>query len=378
MAFGTAPAQDAARAGLTTARAAHAAGGLALDLDLEPSSDLLGWGARIAAAQLLTGRNRVGLEERVADGGLDWHRALGVVEGLCGSCSQANLLAFCQAVEAASRMLVPPRAAYLRMVLVEIERITSHLTNADRMLDALSLHDRAAIMRDLRERMVHATAEWTGARMQPAMITYGGLVRNMDEMASRSVTLAARNVERALRGQVSALINSREVAGRLAGLGTITPSEALVGSLRGPVARASGLAVDLRVTWPTGAYEDEAVTIVAQRNGDAFSRLVVRLLECLESFRVIEQALDDLPSGPVRVRAGADLREGVGISRMEGPRGEVFCWIQGAPEGLRGLHLSTGSQPTLGIVPGLLRGTHLDDADLLLLSLDICLACAER
>ena len=92
----------------------------------------------------------------------------------------------------------------------------------------------------------------------------------------------------------------------------------------------------------------------------------------------VEQALDDLPSGPVRVRAGTDVREGTGISRVEGPRGEVFCWIQGAPEGLRAIHLSTGSQPTLGIVPGLLRGTRLNDAGLLLLSLDVCLACAER
>ena len=86
----------------------------------------------------------------------------------------------------------------------------------------------------------------------------------------------------------------------------------------------------------------------------------------------------DLPSGPVRIRAGADLREGTGMSRVEGPRGEVFCWMQGAPEGLRAIHLSTGSHPTLGIVPGLLRGTGLNDVDLLLLSLDICLASVER
>ncbi|HET9494369.1 MAG TPA: hypothetical protein VFR15_09075 [Chloroflexia bacterium] len=378
MAFGTAPAQDTPRAGVTTFKVAHAAGGLVLDLDLQPSNDLLGWGARVADARTGLGRSRIGFEDRVADGGLDWTRALSAVEGLCGSCSQANTLAFCQAVEAASRMIVPPRAAYLRMVLVETERIASHLMNAGLMLDALGLHDRAAIMRDLRERMVHATAEWTGARVHHTMITFGGLTRNMDEIAGRNLTLAARHVERALRGQVSALINSREVVRRLAGLGTITAPEALVGSLRGPVARASGLAVDLRATWPTGAYEDEAVTIVAQRNGDAFSRLVVRLLECLESFRVIEQALDDLPSGPIRVRAGMDVREGTGISRVEGPRGEVFCWIQGTHDGLRAIHLSTGSHPTLGIVPGLLRGTRLDDVDLLVLSLDICLACAER
>ncbi|MEO5952611.1 MAG: hypothetical protein ABIQ44_09125, partial [Chloroflexia bacterium] len=168
------------------------------------------------------------------------------------------------------------------------------------------------------------------------------------------------------------------IADRMVGLGVIKGQEAVAGCLRGPVARASGVAWDVRAAYPTGAYEDEAVTVIVQRNGDAFSRLVVRLLECLESFRVVEQALDDLPGGPVRIRGEAELRAGKGISRVEGPRGEIFCWVDGAPEGLRGLHLSAGSFPSLGVLPGLLKGAHLEDLRLLLLSLDLCLPCAER
>jgi Ni,Fe-hydrogenase III large subunit len=352
-----------------------------LRLELEPASDLLGWSSRIASVELELGYNRVGLEERVSDGGLDWQRALSVVEGLCGQCSQANVLVFAQAVETVGRLIVPPRAAYLRMVLIETERIASHLLNAADTMNALGQYDRETALRDLRERIVYATAEWSGSRVGPGLIVLGGLTRNMDEGMGRNLTLASRHVERALRAQVTSIINSREIAARLAGLGTIAPAEAVLAGLRGPVARASGVPVDMRATFPTGAYEEEGVTIVAQRNGDAFSRLVVRLLECLESLRVIEQALDDLPPGPVKARGTTDLRitgGGSGVSRVEGPRGEVFCWVQCASEGLRGLHLSAGSFPTLSILPGLLHGRPLEDLRLLLLSVDLCLACAER
>jgi NADH-quinone oxidoreductase subunit D len=349
-----------------------------LRLDLRSASDMLITSVEIESAEAEYGYNHIGLEERVADGGLDWTSALSVVETLCAPCSQANALCFAQAVEGMSHLLVPPRAAYLRLVLAEMERIISHLENAADTMEALGLPEREAALRDVRERVVNALSEWAGARQQPRLITFGGLSRNMDEAASRSLTLAMRHVERVLRAHVVSIINNKGIVDRLVGLGVIKGKEALAAGLRGPVARASGVAMDLRASFTTGAYEDEAVTVIVQRNGDAFSRLVVRLLECLESFRVVEQALDDLPGGPVKTRSEPSLRAGRGISRVEGPRGEVFCWVDGAPEGLRGLHLSAGSFPALSILPGLLAGARLEDLRLLLLSLDLCLPCAER
>lgn len=345
---------------------------------LPAKANMLGWGAAIGDVEVEPGYNHVGLEERVQDGGIEWEQALKLVEGLCSGCSQANTLAFVQAAEAMGGLIVPPRAAYLRLVLAELERATSHLMNAADTLEALAMADREALLRDLRERTVHALGEWTGARVQPGLITYGGLARNIDDGTSRALTLAVRQVERPLRAQTNSLISSREIAARLAGLGAISAEEVALAGLRGPLARASGVTADLRTDFPTGAYEDEAATIVAQRAGDAFSRLTVRLLECLESFRLVEQVLDDLPAGPVRARGSIEIRGGSGVGRVEGPRGEVFCWVRGGAEGLSGLHLSAGSQPTLGILPGLLRGQNLDDLRLLLLSLDLCLACAER
>jgi NADH-quinone oxidoreductase subunit D len=144
------------------------------------------------------------------------------------------------------------------------------------------------------------------------------------------------------------------------------------------VVRACGLAVDIRSNFPTGAYEEEGATIVVQRTGDAYARLVVRFLESLESLRLVEQVLDDLPPGPVKARGSADIRGGSGVGRVEGPRGEVFCWVRGSAERLVALHLSAASFPVLGILPALLRDNDFDDLDLLLLSLDICVPCTER
>lgn len=349
-----------------------------LRLALEGASEMTGTSASIAAAEFRSGQNHIGLEERIANGGIDWASALPAIEGLCAADAQANLLCFVQAVESMSHLLVPPRAASLRLVLAEIERIISHIENAAATMSALGLRERESALRDLRERVIDALTEWSGARSHLELITYGGFSRNFEEDDNRALALAMRHVERPLRAHVVSIINSKSIADRLVGLGIIKGREAVAGCLRGPVARASGVALDIRAAYPTGAYEDEAVTVIVQRNGDAFSRLVVRLLECLESFRVVEQALDDLPGGPVKIRGEAEIRAGKGISRVEGPRGEVFCWVDGTPDGLRGLHLSSGSFPSLGVLPGLLHGAHLEDLRLLLLSLDLCLPCAER
>lgn len=355
-------------------------GPLRLKLGLRPSAagGPVGWGAQIASADIETGYNHTGLEERVASSLFEWGVVATLVEELCGGCSQANTLALVQAVESMANIIVPPRAAYLRIVLVEAERIVSHLLNAAEILDALGMPEQATDLRDIRERVFHALAEWTGSRLQPGLIAFGGLSRHVDETTSKELALTTRPLERALRGHVSAIINNRELAARLAGLGAIPPEQALLLGLRGPNARASGLAHDIRASFPTGAYEEEGVTIVAQRGGDAFARLVVRLLESLESFRIIEQALDDLPGGPVKGRVNLDVRSGSGIGRVEGPRGEVFCWINGGPQGISSLHLSTGSFPALGFLPSFLMGRQFDDLRLLILSLDICMGCVER
>ena len=145
--------------------------------------------ARSATPAWRLGFNHIGLEERVNGRGMDWAQALQLVEDLCGRCSQANTLAYAQAVEAMSQLIVPPRAAYLRLLVAEMERASSHLLNVAETLDALGMPERGSIFRDLRERLLQVLNEWSGARIQPRLITYGGLTRNIDEGTNRALTL---------------------------------------------------------------------------------------------------------------------------------------------------------------------------------------------
>src|SRR5207253_10602002 len=110
--------------------------------------------------------------------------------------------------------------------------------------------EKEASFRDLRERIVQAMSDWSGTRLQPGLITYGGLARHADEEANRTLTIAVRHIERALRAQVNAIVRSKEVASRLAGPGVLSAEEAVLAGLRGPVARASGVATDIRADFP--------------------------------------------------------------------------------------------------------------------------------
>src|SRR4051794_29153543 len=178
-----------------------------LEADLaQGEPGLLGYGARVSEATVGLGYNYVGLEERVRRYPVEWNRALQLVESLCARCSQANALAYVQAVESMAGLIVPPRATYLRLVLAETERVVSHLLNVADTLAALELHDWEIAFRDLRERFIANLAEWTGARWQPGLITYGGVARNMDETGSRAVMLGVRHIERALRSQIPAIL----------------------------------------------------------------------------------------------------------------------------------------------------------------------------
>src|SRR5205085_3889924 len=115
------------------------------------------------------------------------------------------------AVEAMAQLAVPPRAAYLRLVLAETERILSHMMNAADMMAALGLHRWEAALRELRERLVVTFSEWSGRRFRHGLITFGGLAEDISEKASRNLSLEARHIERALRAQVMSIIRSKEI-----------------------------------------------------------------------------------------------------------------------------------------------------------------------
>jgi membrane-bound hydrogenase subunit alpha len=380
-------------------------------------------GETVGGAELEPGYNRRGVEHLL--GQATWEGALALAGRLCESCTVANLLAFCQAVEELAGLTAPLRGQYLRLVLAELERARSHLATCAALLSTLGVPGPApARLRTAAGQLLAAQAEWTGTRRAP--LTYGGIAPTADILDAERTTLITvlAEAERVLAPLAQQVLRQRGLTGRLVGLASIRPASAERLDLRGPVGRAAGLAYDLRRDAPGPVYArlqaDEApplpappatlperesgdrlegaelvgsarVLVVTQRGGDAYARLTVRLLEALESLRLARVALETLPGGAVGLAGAARADELVAqaldrrgvvrgdvMGRAEGPRGEVTCIVVGSAEGPHLVHFHTGSFATLPAVGPALTGVALADMPVALLSFDLCLACAER
>jgi Ni,Fe-hydrogenase III large subunit len=369
-------------------------------------------GETVREAELEPGFNRRGIERLLEQA--TWEGALALATRLCEGCTVANTLAFCEAVERMAGLTVPLRGQYLRLVLAELERARSHLAASAALLDAVGLPGPAAgQFRTAAGRLGAAQADWLGTRTLP--LTYGGLAGTADILDEEraALTLLLAEVKRAVAPPVQAVLRHRALARRLVGLAGVRPITAERLDLRGPVGRAADLDRDLRRDVPGAAYarlqttadaasaavEDAApapvgstrVTVVTQRGGDAYARLTVRLLESLESLRLVRLALDSLPGGPVglagatradelvaRALAGRGGERIEALGRAEGPRGEVTCVVAGSAEGTHLVHFHTGSFATLPAVGPALAGCALADLPAAYTSFDLCLACAER
>ena len=168
---------------------------------------------------------------------------------------------------------------------------------------------------------------------------------------------------------------------RTQGVGYIDPQQAMAYALTGPVARASGVAFDVRVNRPYGAYREIPVNIQTRQDGDCFGRYRIRMLEMAESVRICRVVLDRLPGGPISVRSPIALRP---------PRGETYYSVESA-RGEESIYMiSDGSEypyraklrgpsfVNLQVLPELIRGHKIGDVIAILGSIDIVLGDVDR
>jgi NADH-quinone oxidoreductase subunit D len=147
----------------------------------------------------------------------------------------------------------------------------------------------------------------------------------------------------------------------------------------GPTARASGLARDVRVDAPYTSYADFPVKVVTETAGDLAARVVVRLHELFESYRVIRQLVDNLPAGELTVRMPRKIKAGETISRVEAPRGELFYFIKSNGSDMpERIHVRTPTLCNMASVLSLAIGSKLADMPMILAGMDPCFSCNDR
>jgi len=302
-----------------------------------------------------------------------------LVERICGICNAAHTTCFCQAVEDIGNIDTPPRALYLRTIIHELNRVHSHLLLlgvAGHLLgfEALFQHvwrDREPIM-DIVERI-------TGNRLMSGFNTIGGVRR---DLGPNIVAKARKNVEEVRkRAKFYKTVFEEDLTLRLRteGIGVLSKSDALKLCVAGPVARGSGIAVDVRKDDPYAAYGEIPFNVVSYKECDTWARLMVRAEEVLESLDIIDYALSHIPGGRLRVRVQRKQPEGEAVSRVEAPRGELIHYVKS--DGTAYPYRVKVRSPTLANLvafPEMIRGAYIADIPAVIGSLDPCFSCTDR
>lgn len=248
-----------------------------------------------------------------------------VAEAVSGDESVANATAFCIATEKISSIRIPDRALYLRTILLELERISSHLGDQAGMLVDVAFPLGASQFSVLREEVLRKNAGLTGHRFLRGMVTVGGLSKDIPDREIADLADFARILKKRYRVGLGIVLSTTSVLDRFSPTGTISKELLRPLNITGPAGRASGGTMDVRVAHPYGVYDRFVPDVHRLYDGDVLARFTVKASEILDSLALIERLIASLPQG--EVRAEGPVADGYALSLVESPRGENLCWV---------------------------------------------------
>ena len=340
--------------------------------------DLVCDGEVVRDAQLRIGFNFRAVE-RLAEQ-RNFVAVIALMERVCGICSNVHTMSVCQALEQIAELEVPPRARYIRVIVAELERLHSHVLWAGIAGKLIGFKTMFMACFSLRERVMDVLEAISGNRVNYSMNRVGGV--NRDIADPQAVLRAVEEVEREVaRSIIPVFTGSRSALSRCVGVGVLDEARARSLAVVGPTARASGLPQDIRKAAPYAAYPELEFQVPVESSGDVKARLVVRALEILESCKILRQALAKLPAGDWRgPTEEVEMPAGTGLSRLEGPRGEVLYSVttDGENDTPRRVHVRTPTFANMPAVRVMLRGAQLADAPIIQASVDPCYSCTDR
>ncbi|RPI20489.1 MAG: Fe-S-binding domain-containing protein, partial [Acidobacteria bacterium] len=318
--------------------------------------------------------------EKLGDSKLTYNEIPFLAERICGICGLVHSTAYVQAVEEAARIPTPLRAKYIRSILLELERVHSHLLWLGIAGHILGFDTVLMQSWRMREPVMWLTEKMTGNRKTYGINLVGGVRRDIPKETHPEILRVLAEVEREWLLVVSAVKDDTPLLMRLSKVGILKPSDARSLGAVGPTGRGSNQPIDVRVDHPYAAYEFIEPKAVWQKNGDCASRTLVRLEETLESIHQIRELLDQMPEGPIQAPVTEAIPPGLeAVSAVEAPRGEVIHYVMTGEEARP--HRWRVRAPTyanLQALPKLIEGMTIADIPIALGSIDPCFSCTER
>ena len=300
-----------------------------------------------------------------------------LVERICGICSFMHSQNYCQGIESLMEVTVPDRARYLRLFWAELHRIHSHLLALGLLADSFGFENLFMQLWRTRELILDIMEQTAGARVLLGVCCIGGVRRDVTAEQATTVFLQLDRVEKEFHEILPTLVNDYSVKQRMVGIGVLPKDKAYELGAVGPVARASGVGMDLREQG-YGAYGDVGFTKIVDTAGDCYARTLIRVKELHESLRMVRVALKKMPQGPISVPVKGNPT-GETLARIEQPRGELNFYIKA--NGTKNLDRFRVRTPTFANLPPLLHmltGCQLADVPVIVISIDPCISCTER
>lgn len=317
-----------------------------------------------------------------------------------------NESAFCLAVEQLLGLELPPRAQWIRMLLNELNRLTSHFLFL--ATNGMDLGSTSMMIYGWREREegLRLLEMITGLRMNHNFIRVGGTAADLPDGWQERLAAYLESIPGRLE-EYEALMTDQPIwRERLQGVGTIDTDEAVALGATGPILRSTGYAWDLRRALPYFAYDQVDFDVIVGSYGDCFDRYAIRLNEIRESVKILWQCIEHLPTGDYRLQdrkvtppprrridesmealihhfkiytEGFKVPEGEAYAAVESPRGELGCYIVSDGSGTPyRMHVRGPSFVNLQVLPHMLRGGTVADAVAIISSVDPIMGEVDR
>ena len=299
--------------------------------------------------------------------------------------SMSNNFGYALAVEKLMGLQVPERADYIRVIMAELTRVISHLIAVGFLFNDLGAYFTPALY-GLRERelILDLFEAASGSRMMCNYMRFGGVMADLPEgWVARARDLVWNRLPKIMEDFENLLGGNEIFLGRARGVGVLTAAEAIAYSMAGPMLRASGVPYDLRRAAPYSVYDRFEFDVCTRPEGDVWARFRVRMDEIYQSIRILKQALDGIPEGPImppgKKQYQFKVPAGEAYGAVEGPKGELGFYVvsDGKANPYR-YHVRAPTFINLTSLEKMSIGHKLADAVVILGAIDIVLGEVDR
>lgn len=300
-------------------------------------------------------------------------------ERTCGVCAFSHALSYAHAVEDAGNVTVPKRAAYLRVIFGELERIYNHVGDVGNICAGFGFAVGINHGARLKEKLLQLNEEMTGSRYLRGVVRAGGMRRDWSAEELERIVTVLNEVEEEF-DEITDILLSHEIAiNRMATTGIVPLETAQALEVVGVGARASGRRTDSRIDQPYDAYAELRPQLIVDEHGDVLARISVRVREAKEAMNLVREAVLKIPVGDIYAPVGNIAVGTIGIGWSESARGENCHWIMvGENNTIYRYRIRSASYSNWPAVALAVPGNIVPDFPLINKSFELCYACCDR